>query len=130
MNNLKYFFIFIIAIGLWYFLYGFDDPKPQKSIDNGHVSEPIILNTRKDEAKQKVVKPVDEVPTYSIKPNLISESEPQISYLQAYRNTVFFNKCFDVVKDINKSISPLIFFNEMASLDINALSEDLSLIHI
>ncbi len=116
MKIFKYFLFLIFAIIIWYLLYGFDDSKPTVSIDNEVKSDIIArhsIEIKTPKAKKKVINFTEKLAPETV----ISEPDIHLSYLQAYRNIDYFQKCNSIITDINNNISPLIKFKKDSSLD-------------
>jgi len=64
------------------------------------------------------------IDSFSDTKNSEIESDPQLTYLQAYRNTVRFKKCSFIINDINNNISPLIKFKKDAAFDMFQLPDE------
>lgn len=113
-------FVITFMLALLFFLNKTD--KPKQDISFG--SEPASATGTANKTASIENKGVSEFPDPSLEISFLnsnSEIDPNLTYLQAYRNSVFFKKCYRVINDINKNVSPLIAFEKKASTDFYAV---------
>lgn len=124
MNIQKHLLILIIVIAIWFFINNFKEPKPLITIGDEPSSKTIDILKSDTKIKKKNFDFSERSLTDDPIQNQITEPDPNLTYLQAYRNTIVFKKCFSIVNDINKDISPLIQFKKDASLDFYNFTEE------
>lgn len=124
MKKFKYVLILIIAFALWYFIYELDNTKPIKSIGSETIAETVDSKKATPETKGKIVELSDELLLNTAEARSKLKIDPMLTYLQAYRNYIFFNKCYGVIKDINNNVSPIIRLKRAASSDFYSLISD------
>jgi len=122
MKNLKYVLLVIIAIILWYLLDDKKQTRPIVSVQQVNQQESLKKSHHSPVNKKQLNDVL--IDSFSVTNNSDIESDPQLTYLQAYRNTVRFKKCSFIINDINNKISPLIKFKKDAAFDMFQLPDE------